>query len=654
MQIPKELVEKAKEKLGDSNFQIMCENYGIAEGNIDHHGMKCNCCFHPGDHTPSLVYNRKMYYMHCFGCQKTVDIIDSFMYTGMTYIEACKKLFTMTEIQFAFGEHGVKTQHNYRYPEVPSKENDRTKVINYWKAREISQKTLDYCDIRADERGNSVFITYDLNDVPTVVKYKPAELRRDPSLPKCWFQKEADKKDLLFNMNRINTSEPLLICEGEADVLAAIESGYTNSVSPLNGATSFGWVTECWDFLDQFQSIIVAGDHDDPGNKMNQELIFRLGSWRTKIINMPEEYEDPITEKVFHIKDVNEYLFRAGKQAVYDAIVNAKDTPVKSVIDISEVEDLDIEQMDGIETGFREIDRELYKIFYSTVTLISGRPGAGKSSFTNSIIANAIEQDIPCFLFSKEMPERIAKSWLMSQVAGPAYITERIGRNDNVYYNVPPVIKAQVDQWMRNKLFLYRDNEPNDVDSIMKSMTDCVRKFGTRLMIIDNLMCIDLGTTTDKLEAQKQFIVSLVNFSIKMGVAVILVAHPRKRQPGEGGDGDVSLDDIAGSSDLGNMAHRSISLRRITPKERAEGKSKFSQYNVKLVCTKDRILGKSDMEFGLYYDVPSRRFFSNYEEYARVYGWDQSSNKVKLPVPQCLLEEHSRRVDEDEVFGRVS
>lgn len=961
MQIPKELIEKAKETLGDRNFRIICENYGVPEGNRDDRAMKCNCVFHEGDHTPSLVYNRRDHYMHCFACQKTVDILDSYMYTGMTYIEACKKLFAEAEIQFAFGEHRVPTYHNYRYPVVPPKENDRTKVISYWKTREISEKTLDYCDIRADEYGNTAFIVYDLNDVPTVVKYKPTDIPRNPDKPKCWFQKNADKKDILFNMNRANTSEPLLICEGEClpgdtevltnngwiqlqnynnelvlqinddlsssfvkpiayinkhydgemvqyatggnysltttlnhnwvyvdyrgrllkrpgsempksigagylpvcakhdgnglpyrdneialwlaisadghiderktvdynycrislkkkrkiarlqwlldslgyeyvktkenndeeyaffgikipkyiakvlpmslatettlkqktlileelihwdgnlvpnreqfeyssviydnakviqtiahlcgymstilersnnfgkwykvsilckkrgvsfqkgfsnkyhydgqvycvtvpsgmimvrqgghiaitgncDVLAAIEAGYTNAVSPLNGATSFGWVSECWDFLDQFQEIIVAGDHDEAGNKMNQELVFRLGSWRTKIADIPEEYTNPITEKTYHIKDINEYLYWAGKRAVYEAIVNAKDTPVKSVIDISEVQDIDIDQMDGIETGFREIDKELYKIFYSTVTLISGRPGAGKSSLTNAIIANAMEQDIPCFLFSKEMPERIVKNWLVSQIAGSGHIYERISQNGNVYYNVDPQSKLKIDAWMKNKLYLYRDNEPNDVDSLVTSMTDCVRKFGTRLMVIDNLMCIDLGGASDKLESQKQFIVKLVDFSIKMGVAVILVAHPRKRQPGESAEADVSLDDIAGSSDLTNMCHRSISLRRIGKKEHEEGKSEFSKYNVKLVCTKDRILGKADVEFGLYYDVPSRRFFSSYEEYARAYSWDDKASELNLPIPRCLLDERYSDADE-EVFGSVS
>ena len=653
MQIPKELIEKAKETLGDRNFRIICENYGVPEGNRDDRAMKCNCVFHEGDHTPSLVYNRRDHYMHCFACQKTVDILDSYMYTGMTYIEACKKLFAEAEVQFAFGEHKVPTYHNYRYPVVPPKENDRTKVISYWKTREIAERTLDYCDIRADEYGNSVFITYDLNDVPTVVKYKPTDIPRNPDKPKCWFQKNADKKDILFNMNRANTSEPLLICEGEPDVLAAVEAGYTNAVSPLNGSTSFGWVSECWDFLDQFQEIIVAGDHDEAGNKMNQELVFRLGSWRTKIADIPEEYTNPITEKTYHIKDINEYLYWAGKRAVYEAIVNAKDTPVKSVVDISEVQDIDIDQMDGIETGFREIDRELYKIFYSTVTLISGRPGAGKSSLTNAIIANAMEQDIPCFLFSKEMPERIVKNWLVSQIAGSGHIYERVSQNGNVYYNVDPQSKLKIDAWMKNKLYLYRDNEPNDVDSLVTSMTDCVRKFGTRLMVIDNLMCIDLGGASDKLESQKQFIVKLVDFSIKMGVAVILVAHPRKRQPGESAEADVSLDDIAGSSDLTNMCHRSISLRRIGKREHEEGKSEFSKYNVKLVCTKDRILGKADVEFGLYYDIPSRRFFSSYEEYARAYSWDDKASELNLPIPRCLLDERYSDADE-EVFGSVS
>lgn len=651
MLIPKDLIQTAKEKLGDRNFEIIMQNLGILD--YDDKNMKCRCPFHAGDVNPSFIYNKKGFYCHCFGCGKNVDIIDSYMQTGMTYIEACRELFDAAGVQYAFGEHKVKTAgSSYRYPTLPQNTNDRSVVEKYWAMRGVSKEVLDYCDVRADEYNNSVFITYDLNDVPMVVKYKPShKVDKASGQPKMWFQKNADKRDLLFNMNRVNTSEPLLVCEGEADLLAIIECGYTNVVTPLNGATSFGWIEECYDFLEQFDSIIIASDNDPAGMKMRQEVMFRLGAWRTKYVDIPLTFtgKDGNTHTV---NDINEMMYWYGKEAVYKAIVDAKETPVKSVVDFSTVEELSLSDMDGVETGFTELDKALYKIFYGTVTTLSGRPGSGKSSFTNAIIANCIEQNIPCWLFSREMPERITKNWISSQFAGPRNLIQMTGRNGNIYWNIKDEAKTAINGWTKQKLYLYRDSESNDVEAVENSMVESCRKFGCKLFVIDNLMMVNLGGTTDKYEKQKEFMSWLLAFSSRYNVATILVAHPRKRQPGESAESTIELDDISGASEIGNLAHRSMSLRRITKTEKENQKSKWWRFNCLLSVTKDRVLGQTDMSFGLYYDIPSRRFFTNYEEYARQYGFDKHVYSAPLPVPKCIIDEQAE--NEDEVFGTAS
>lgn len=659
MLIDKEVVRSAKESLGDQNFDLITESLVdqglISLTDIDEKNKRIRCPFHAGDDTPSCVYDKKRLRLHCFGCQRDYDVIDAFKDSGMTYLEACQKLFEKANVQYAFSEKGLKTQSpDYVYPTLPSKDHNRSNVEQYWSKRGISLETLDYFDVREDEHGNSVFITYDLNDVATVVKYKPSHKPdKANGESKCWFQKGASKDDLLFNMNRINTTEPLLICEGEPDALTAKEAGYANVVTPLNGAGSFGWVERCWNFLEQFDSIILCSDNDDPGQKMRNELIYRLGSWRCKVVEIPTSvtWSDG---KEYPVKDLNDMFHAYGKDAVLKAIINAKDTPVKSVVDFADVTELELSQMDGVETGLESLDAELYKLYYGTVTLISGAPAAGKSSLINSIIANAMEDGVKCWLFSKEMPVYITRAWLNLQLCGQRNIVKYEDAKNRVFWNVRPGIKPKLDQWARGKLYMYKDDESTEVDDIINSMTECTRKFGTKLLVIDNLMCVSLHNPEGELKAQKDFIVKLVGFAIRYNVAVILIAHPRKRPPGAPSEMDVSLQDISGSSDLGNMAHRSISLRRITEREREQNESKFAKYNVKITINKDRLLGRSaDTAIGVYYDVPSRRFFTNYKEFARQYGWDQTVYKDKIPLPACLADEVKVQQEEEEVFGHV-
>lgn len=634
MFIERDLIKQAEEKLGDKCFDIIMNNYGVSD--YDHKNMKCRCPFH-NENTPSFVYNKKEHYCKCFGCGKRVDIIDSYMATGKTFVESVQALFEEAGIQYAFGEHHIKdAAYNYRYPEAPSKDNDMAQVIAYWNHRGISEKSLRYCDVRADERNNSVFLTYDLNDVLKVVKYKPSHrINKQAGEPKMWFQKDKDKEDLLFNMNRINTREPLLICAGESDLLSAVEAGYTNVVTGLNGEGSFGWIEHCWDFLDQFNNIIVCYDNDPTGYKGRDELIFRLGSWRCRVVEIP--IKGTYNGKEYPCDDLNDMLNFYGKEAVYQAIINAKDTPVKSVVDVSDVTEVSLKDMQGIPTGFESVDAELYKLYYGTVTLLSGRPGSGKSSLINSIIANAMERGIASWQFSAEMPNWLNKQWLRIQIGGPRNVVKTEDEYRRVYWDVRPQTMKAINQWMNGKLYLYRDEMSSNEDDIISSMIECVQKFGTRLCVIDNLMCVNLNNAESDLAAQEKFMKRLIKLAIKYNIAIILVSHPRKASNLTSPTSDVTLSDIAGSSALGNLAHRAISLRRISQAEHEKGESKFSAFNVKMTITKDRLLGRSnDTAIGLYYDNATRRFFTNYDEYARQYGWDTNQYANPVPMPECL------------------
>ena len=43
--------------------------------------------------------------------------------------------------------------------------------------------------------------------------------------------------------------------------------------------------------------------------------------------------------------------------------------------------------MDGVQTGIKPLDNELLKIYYGTLTILSGRPGSGKTSIVDQAIA---------------------------------------------------------------------------------------------------------------------------------------------------------------------------------------------------------------------------------------------------------------------------
>ena len=647
MQIDRETILQAKEKLGDRNAQIIVEELGITD--FDEKNMKCCCPFHQENHA-SFIYNKKAFNFRCFGsCGRSYDILDVFMYKGATYAEACRKLFELAEMPYSFGELGVKTKRHYRYPhEVPC--TDKSKVYAYFEQRKISRETLDALDVRQDSEGNAVFNYYDTNDVLTMVKYKPSH-KVQHGQAKCWCQQNSDTAPLLFNMNRINVNSPLLICEGEPDCLSAIEAGFKNAVSVPLGSSNLHWIDENLEWLDQFDSIIICADNDDAGVKMQKECVPRLGSWRTKVVDIPAI---PIGNTGRVTKDLNEILYVCGKDKVLELILDAKDSPVPSVVDLSDVEPTEYEDVDGVTTGLKAIDDELMRLFFGTLTIVSGQPGSGKSSLLTQLACNSLDNDIGTWLFSGELPNGVEKSWFNYIFAGPRNITDAISRRGNPYKKISTTTLAEINKTYKGRWHIYRDDYDNILDKLIDSMTDTVRKHGARCLILDNFMCIDTETSEEELRSQTDTIKKLIEFAKKYQVAVILVCHPRKMDAGT----NVGIYDIAGTSNIVNLAHRTIGLRRVTDAER-ENAAKYSEkrrqllkYDVIVTIVKDRMFGRQNIDVGLYYDPASRRFFGDMDEYDRRFSWDKKEYKEPLPLPPQLLAEE--RASEDEAFGAVN
>ena len=278
-----EAIEKAKEKLGDDNATIMAEYLGLED--YEPVKMVARCCFH-NEKTPSLSYDPKTYRFHCFACGTTVDIVDVFIRSGMTFHDACKKLFELTDIEYSLvGES--KDRGVYRYPHAENGNMD--KVKKYLNRRYISNETIDLLDISADEKGNIVFNYYDTDDELVLVKYRPSRTVQKGE-PKTWCQSGADTSNVLWNMTHVRPRGTLLICEGEIDCASFIEAGFYQTVSVPLGAQNFKWIEENWDFLQGFDTIIIAGDGDKAGQKMIKEACARLSFTNVKYLEYPKEY----------------------------------------------------------------------------------------------------------------------------------------------------------------------------------------------------------------------------------------------------------------------------------------------------------------------------------------------------------------------------
>ena len=211
--IPQSIVDEAKEKYGQRAVEIIVEDLKIQD--FDERALKGICPFHD-ERTPSFVWYDTGNYFKCHGCGKVYGYIDHQMeFYKLTYVEAVEKLLSEVGSDYRVTEKGVKTDRQYKYPNYIKSDN-RDIVEKYMNQRKISPETLDYCDVQQsdDINGNIVFNYYDENDVLVTVKLRPS--RKIPKGDiKTWCQKDSDTKNVLFNMNRVDPSKPLIITEGE-------------------------------------------------------------------------------------------------------------------------------------------------------------------------------------------------------------------------------------------------------------------------------------------------------------------------------------------------------------------------------------------------------------------------------------------------------
>ena len=638
MLIEKDLIIRAKEEFGDRAAFLIKDDLKLEQ--FDENNLKSLCPFHD-EETGSFIWNPKENSFKCFGCGKVYGIIDHYMsFHNMTFLESIRKLFEDTGIKYRFGEKGVRTSRDYKYPKYDCCET-RDNVEKYLSLRKLSKSTLDYCDVCEDSKGNIVFNFYDANDVLTLVKYRPSKkITKRMRIEKTWCQSGADTKNILYNMNRVDPTKPLVITEGEIDCLSVIEAGYKNAVSIPLGVGNSKWINENFDWLEQFDKIVILFDNDVAGINGRKEACSRLGTWRTYYIELPTEMEKD--EEKVSIKDINEVLYYFGKQKVLDFIDTAQEVPIADVVDLYDVPDFDIESAEGFYSSSKELGEHIYKYLLGTVLILTGRNGNGKSVFLNQeFIVEPLNQGMDVFVYSVEMGRSLLKNWIELVLSG----RENVVMSNSTVHKIKPEIKKTMRDWYRGRIFAYDNDKDLTADSILDRLETVIRRNGVKVAVIDNLLTVDLlpSAGSDIWQEQKKFMVRLINFAAKYNIFIVLVAHPKKTVEFR----RLTSDDVGGVGAITNLAHYVLSIHRYTKKEKEgdkDGRGNFrsgkepKEYDCVIDLFKNRITGHANKEIEQYFDYPSYRFYQTPQELWKRYAWNADDS----PLPRYDPNNHEQ------------
>jgi twinkle protein len=388
------------------------------------------------------------------------------------------------------------------------------------------------------------------------------------------FWQRAGGRKTFYNSDVLDDPEvtsgryPLVIVEGELDALATVEAGYPFVVSVPDGAPpardkdgnllpvegdiefrpddKYGFVFNNWDRLARIPRIIVAVDNDEPGTRLTEELVRRLGRVRCSFIVHPEG-----------CKDLNDVLMRHGRETVLEVLKVAKPFPVNGLYRADEVPpEPPIRPMT---TGWGRLD-DLIKPYFPSLMVVSGFANRGKSTWTMQLVSQLAKlHGWRCAIASFEMRLR---PYVFNALKAP-YLGKPAGQ-------WTPRENEAAEDWLRANFFFIspddEDNDPHDLEWILERAEAAVIRHGIRVLLIDPWNEIEHTRRNGETltEYTGRALRRLKVFAKRFGVLVILVAHPSKSALNKGRDQDqeLSLYDVSDSAHFANKPDFGVIIDR--------------------------------------------------------------------------------------------
>ena len=366
---------------------------------------------------------------------------------------------------------------------------------------------------------------------------------------------------VFYNINSIVGYEYCVIVEGEMDVLALHEAGVTNAVSVPNGATlntnNLAYLDNTIDyFLDQ-EKIIIAGDSDEAGQALQQELIRRLGTEVCYIASFDD------------CKDANEYLVKYGKEKLISRITAATPVPLENVTTFRDIEG---EVTDFVRNGFKpgyQVGLREFDSIFSTYTgqfiTVTGIPSSGKSDFVDQMCVgyNQLYGWKTAYASPENQPTFLHAHKLMRKIWG----------------GMPSEADINTEKWNQiadlcNSSFYHIDMEKYTLEHVLKKGAELVKRKGIKCLVIDPYNKVrSAKPSTDVNQYTLDYLEQIDIFAKKYDVLVIVVAHPTKMyKDGNGKIEEPTMYNIKGGGEWydasyhGLLVHRDYDARTVKVK----------------------------------------------------------------------------------------
>lgn len=172
----------------------------------------------------------------------------------------------------------------------------------------------------------------------------------------------------------------------------------------------------------------------------------------------------------------------------------------------------------------------------------------------------SISQGEKVFCFNGEQSKEDFKSNVYTQSSSASDLYMEQYKDTPIYDTfVKEEKRKELDRKYNNNLFVYNNEAPKDINSLLVAMEDAYIVHGIRVFVLDNFMQIDMNSS-DVFFEQSRVMEKLRTFAVNKQVHIHLVAHPRKMLDFQA---RLSIYDVSGSMNLANKAYNVISIVRV-------------------------------------------------------------------------------------------
>jgi twinkle protein len=368
---------------------------------------------------------------------------------------------------------------------------------------------------------------------------------------------------ILYGLDDIE-NEKLIWVEGEIDKLSVEVAGFRNCVSVPNGAPPpaannysalVGFLEADREKIDAVKQHIIAVDSDAPGNRLEAELVRRLGPEKCSRVRWPEG-----------VKDANEMLMKHGADDLRWFVENAEPFPIEGVFEIFDRREDLLRLYDhgfehGHRTGWQKLDG-YYTVRPGEFTAVTGIPSSGKSNWLDCLLINLAK--LHGWNFALFSPENLPLEQHMAAIA-EKFIGKPFHNGPTPRMNTNELESAM--QWVNEHFAWIMPGSEDDwtVEKILTAAGQLCLRRGIRGLVIDpwNELEALRPSGISETEYISQCLKRIRIFARQRRVHVWIVIHPQKLYRNDAGKYPVpTLYDCAGSAHWRNKADNGICVWR--------------------------------------------------------------------------------------------